>query len=107
MQFHAESFASFRRGSPRRHLPDDIRDVARAFVVAELFGFLCLSRVTRSGLHVSLTFASRLSLFVMVVLLATGYLVIPFSFLRARWLWRYESFCIWRGYEAIWWISRD
>ncbi|KAI6124229.1 hypothetical protein EDD16DRAFT_578509 [Pisolithus croceorrhizus] len=33
----------------------------------------------------------------MVVLLATGYLVIPFLFLRARWLWRYESFCVWRG----------
>ncbi|KAI6120436.1 hypothetical protein EDD16DRAFT_840494 [Pisolithus croceorrhizus] len=43
----------------------------------------------------------------MVVLLAYGYLVIPFSFLRARWLWRYESFCIWRGYKATWRISRD
>ncbi|KAI6107442.1 hypothetical protein EDD16DRAFT_1621936 [Pisolithus croceorrhizus] len=96
MQFCAESFASFRRGSPRRHLPDDIRDVARAFVVAELFGFLCLSRVTRSGSRVSLTFASRLSLFGMVVLLATGYLVIPFL---------YESFCVWRGYRASWRIS--
>ncbi|KAI6122147.1 hypothetical protein EDD16DRAFT_1572420, partial [Pisolithus croceorrhizus] len=107
MQFRAESFASFRRGSPRRHLPDDIRDVARSFVVAELFGFLCLSRVTRSGSRVSLTFASRLSLFGMVVLPAYGYLVIPFSFLRAQRLWRYGSFCVWRGYEATWRISRD
>ncbi|KAI6127473.1 hypothetical protein EDD16DRAFT_1553196, partial [Pisolithus croceorrhizus] len=106
-QFRAESFASFRRRSPRRHLQDDIRDVARAFVVAELFGFLCLSRVTRSGSRVSLTFMSHLSLFGMVVLLAYGYLVMPFSFLRARWLWRYESFCVWRGYEATWRISWD
>ncbi|KAI6110715.1 hypothetical protein EDD16DRAFT_1610285 [Pisolithus croceorrhizus] len=107
MQFHAESFASCRSASPRRHLPDDIRDVAHAFVVAELFGFLCLSRVTRSVLHVSLTFASHLSLFGLVVLLSYGYLVIPFLFLHARWLWRYESFCVWRGYKATWRISRD
>ncbi|KAI6115502.1 hypothetical protein EDD16DRAFT_1594481, partial [Pisolithus croceorrhizus] len=107
MQFRAESFASFRRGFPRRHIPDNIRDVARAFAVVELFGFLCLSRVTRSGSCFSLTFASHLSPFGMVTLLAYGYLVIPFLFLRARWLWRYESFCVWRGYEATWRISRD
>ncbi|KAI6102392.1 hypothetical protein EDD16DRAFT_1646703 [Pisolithus croceorrhizus] len=107
MQFRAESLASCRRASPRRHLPDDIRDVACAFVVAELFGFLCLSRVTRSGSCVSLTLASRLSLFGMVVLLAYGYPVIPVSSLRARWLWRYKSFCVWKGYEASWRISRD
>ncbi|KAI6103694.1 hypothetical protein EDD16DRAFT_1640913 [Pisolithus croceorrhizus] len=107
MQFRAESFASCRRASPRRHLPDGVRDVAHAFVVAELFGFFCLSRVTRSGSRVSLTFASHLSLFGMVVLPSYDYLVMPFLFLRARWLWRYESFCVWRGYEATWRISRD
>ncbi|KAI6096805.1 hypothetical protein EDD16DRAFT_637098 [Pisolithus croceorrhizus] len=62
MQFRAESLATCRRASPRRHLPDDIRDITHAFVVAELFGFLCLSRVMRSGSCVSLTFASCLSL---------------------------------------------
>ncbi|KAI6098877.1 hypothetical protein EDD16DRAFT_1661701 [Pisolithus croceorrhizus] len=98
MQFRAESFTSCRRASPRRHLPDDIRDVAHAFVVTELFGFLiaCLTH-----------FASYLSLFGMVVLLAYGYLEISFLFLRARRLWRYESFCVWRGYEVTWRISRD
>ncbi|KAI5996051.1 hypothetical protein EDC04DRAFT_1197842 [Pisolithus marmoratus] len=43
----------------------------------------------------------------MVELLACTYLVMSFSFLPARWLWRYEGFCVWMGYLVTWRISRD
>ncbi|KAI6094371.1 hypothetical protein EDD16DRAFT_886235 [Pisolithus croceorrhizus] len=89
------------------NLPDDIQDVARAFVVPNLLGFLYLGRVARSGSRISLVFASNLSLSYMVVLLAYGYLVKPFLFLHTRRLWRYE-FSQWiEGYETVWQISRE
>ncbi|KAI6026863.1 hypothetical protein PISMIDRAFT_687631, partial [Pisolithus microcarpus 441] len=69
-----ESLAFRSRGSTRRNLPDDIQDVTSAFVVLELFEFLCLDRVARSGSRISITFAPYLSLFRMVVLLVHIYL---------------------------------
>ncbi|KAI5988014.1 hypothetical protein EDD15DRAFT_2520430 [Pisolithus albus] len=43
------------RASPRRHLPDDIRDVACTFAVAELFEFLSLNQ----GREVKITYRTH------------------------------------------------
>ncbi|KAI6032297.1 hypothetical protein BKA83DRAFT_2395859 [Pisolithus microcarpus] len=92
-----ESLAFRRRGSTRRYLPDDIQDVASAFLVLELFEFLRLDRVARSGSCISIISAPYLSLFWMVILLAHIYLVRPYSLRCAPWLWRYGCFRVRRG----------
>ncbi|KAI6022804.1 hypothetical protein PISMIDRAFT_322226 [Pisolithus microcarpus 441] len=91
-----ESLAFRRRGSTRRSLSDDMQDVATAFLVLELFKFLCLDRVARSGSRISITCVPYLSLFRMVILLARIYLVRPYSLRCTPWFWRYGCFRVWR-----------
>ncbi|KAI6033930.1 hypothetical protein BKA83DRAFT_1834804 [Pisolithus microcarpus] len=105
MPLCTESLAFHRRGSTRRNLPDDIQDVASAFLVLELFEFLCLDRVARSGSRISITFVPYLSLFRMVVLLVHIYLVRPYSLRCTPSFWRYGCFRVWRG-ETVLQISR-
>ncbi|KAI6023245.1 hypothetical protein BKA83DRAFT_3650544 [Pisolithus microcarpus] len=102
-----ESLAFRRRGSTRRYLPDDIQDVASAFLVLELFEFLRLDRVARSGSRISIISAPYLSLFWMVILLAHIYLVRPYSLRCVPWLWRYGCFRVRRGGETVQQISRE